>query len=250
MGAFNYPGCTIEDICPDTEVATVADAETSSPTKEPTPATEKPVVEAPSTTQTQSKNDANPLGQCKGKAKKPCIKDPACKFDRSSFTCSQKIVLPPQPTSKSPPAPASQPRTIDASRISTTCSHHPDRKPCVKDSTCIWNNSLQTCFELATFATSEKQDITIITNTEATAAAMAASSATISSTQIKCKIETMQWHPKTIDDRTCSNSNAYPPLWDNPPYNEQYLFKSHEQCCKIFYGQSCGMEDVCDGAMA
>jgi hypothetical protein len=52
-----------------------------------------------------------------------------------------------------------------------------------------------------------------------------------------------KWHPKTINDRTCSNSFDYPPVWDKD--SEKYFFDSFERCCSVFYDGRCAREDFC-----
>jgi len=57
-----------------------------------------------------------------------------------------------------------------------------------------------------------------------------------------------KWHPITAKDRICTNAEAYPPLWDTPPYSERYLSGSAEECCEEFYGDGiCRKIDACEG---
>ena len=55
-----------------------------------------------------------------------------------------------------------------------------------------------------------------------------------------------RWHPKTFIDRTCSNSDEYPPLWNKAPMSNKFLLGTAEECCSAFYSTGeCQIVNVC-----
>lgn len=242
MGVFNYKDCPQEDVCASSVSLTSSNpgtfsstnepihAFTGEPTLEPTGATSQKLLftKGPSQSPTLLIDEA-----CSGKSNKQCTKDKRCKYDRVRGICS----LIPEPTiSQSKPAQESELIAIDTTGDPTPTSELCQgfsKKKCVKYSECIWDTAENSCHypvQISTGIAVEKPDAT----------------ATPTSSNPNCKTNDMKWHPKTVNDRVCSNSNEYPPLWDNPPYSEKYLFTSFKQCCKRFYNGQCNKEDVCD----
>jgi len=167
---------------------------------------------------------------CSVKSRRQCLKDPGCRYDLPGRICVKvetKSQTTPEPSTMTKPA-------VDAkSRCGGML-----KKQCVKDPECIWHTSEKSCARLATTSGDIHENKGGITTTTTTTPE--------STTPASQNCVGRRWHPKTVTDRTCSNSHDYPPLWDNHPYSEQYLFNSFKQCCKVFYGGTCNQEDVCE----
>ncbi|KAL9180618.1 hypothetical protein ACHAXT_011071 [Thalassiosira profunda] len=53
------------------------------------------------------------------------------------------------------------------------------------------------------------------------------------------------WHEDVHASRTCSNSGAYPSVWDDDPSARSwFFFRSAEECCLTRYPDDCNIEDV------
>jgi len=58
--------------------------------------------------------------------------------------------------------------------------------------------------------------------------------------------EGKMYHPRNANDRTCSNDDDYPDLWNNPSEIGRHFFLTAEECCAAFYGEgSCNIDDIC-----
>jgi len=236
MSIFSYEDCEIEDICA-TEVAS-SDTNTVDPTKEPSEMptikpthnpsqqpTPTPLSEMPPhpSLQNNGSNDG-----CNGKSRKQCLKAPACTYDQTGNACVKTETN----NELAPPQPLVQIKT--GANTANKCESM-IRKPCIKDPECVWHISKKSCSQRTSsngMIIESKSDITTMT-TPATKSAPSASPI----------CNERKWHPKTVNDRTCSNSLHYPPLWN--VYPDQYLFQSFKQCCKKFYNGTCKQEDVC-----
>lgn len=269
VDVFGYLDCDIEDICLPEATSTNTNNQTQELTADqstgpPTPGstlrpTQQPTTKlyigtqtpgpTPSPTQQPTatlqkvgaKDDSN--GRCSGKNKKQCFNNPECRYERTGRMCvamettSHLVSKPTTSTTKLIP---------DAT---ITCNGKL-RKKCIKDPECTWVTSENFCAKTQTLGDAHENetgdtDMTTAATTKAeeiTAKTTVSTKTTPSDSQ---NCDKRRWHPKTITDRTCSNSHDYPSLWDNNPYSEQFLFRTFKQCCKKYYGGACKIEDVC-----
>jgi hypothetical protein len=51
-----------------------------------------------------------------------------------------------------------------------------------------------------------------------------------------------KYHPVSAVDRTCTNSDHYPPLWNS--MGETFFFKTGEECCDAFYDGDCEIVEL------
>ena len=165
----------------------------------------------------------NGFGHCMGKTKKQCAKETECKYNRVGRTC-EKMERKSQTQPTSPPSKAISHETMPQSN---SCGTRKNKKQCAKVDTCIWDPSINACSPQDA-APSNIKDIDSVTQPASQ------------------HCDGRRWHPRTVTDRTCSNSHDYPPLWDQPTYSTKYLFNSFESCCRVFYEGQCSKEDVCN----
>mmetsp|Transcript_19468 Transcript_19468/g.41640 ORF Transcript_19468/g.41640 Transcript_19468/m.41640 type:complete len:635 (+) Transcript_19468:2027-3931(+) len=212
------------------------------PTREPAPQlTSKPMpnpTKEPMTKLSTKKPTQKPLqnssagddsnNHCSGKSRRQCVNDSQCHYKRTGRICVE-IETTSQIANK-PTATITTPTNSVANRCGGKL-----RKQCIKDTECTWDTSEQSCDQLSATPTD-------IHENKGNIAATTATTELTTPASVNCD----RWHPKTITDRTCSNSQDYPSLWDNYPYSEQYVFNSFKQCCKKFYGGTCNQEDVCE----
>lgn len=58
--------------------------------------------------------------------------------------------------------------------------------------------------------------------------------------------ESALWHPTNDAHPICSNSNAYPSVWNDPALKHMYLLQTAQACCEQFYsGRVCEIVDTC-----
>ena len=58
-----------------------------------------------------------------------------------------------------------------------------------------------------------------------------------------------RYHPTSLTERICTNSNIYPSLWNEPGMTSKYFFTSPFDCCDMFYDGMCDeIVDVCSTA--
>ena len=58
-----------------------------------------------------------------------------------------------------------------------------------------------------------------------------------------------RYHPTSLTERICTNSNIYPSLWNEPGMTSKYFFTSPFDCCDVFYDGVCDdVVDVCSTA--
>ncbi|KAL9190778.1 hypothetical protein ACHAXT_000484 [Thalassiosira profunda] len=207
---------TVDECCEELSLsrgnhcAVYSNCATKSPTREPTPPpttnkpTPRPLV-SPETQQSIANDETNPCG---GKSYRRCSRDRRCTYNRPHRVCELK-----QPDPRPPDhnlTPNNEPSTA------ATCNGKRTRKHCRRTPSCIWNDGLKHC--------------------------TGPDNAPADAETTSC--EGRKWHPTSVDDRTCSNSDRYPPLWDHPATG--WLFDTYMQCCNAFYGGRCAKENVCE----
>ncbi|KAL7552813.1 hypothetical protein ACHAWF_018765 [Thalassiosira exigua] len=221
LAVFNYEPCPIEDICDPEYYSELV------PHREP--ASSSPLqtyLEIPTGIPTHSPlqrfNDLNvsPIN-CNTKSKRQCSKDAACAYDESRDICVMiGLLSEPEPSSSPTKPPTSGATPGSSCRLKST------RRKCAKDDRCTWQGS---CMPKH----STLGDSTALGGGHLDAQTTGTSGSNCSG----------KWHPKTINDRRCSNSFDYPPVWDKD--SEKYFFDSFERCCSVFYDGRCAREDFC-----
>jgi len=59
--------------------------------------------------------------------------------------------------------------------------------------------------------------------------------------------EGKKWHPKSITERVCSNSDEFPAIWGLPPMSDEFLLNTAEECCFQHYSDGdCEILDICN----
>lgn len=59
--------------------------------------------------------------------------------------------------------------------------------------------------------------------------------------------EGKKWHPKSITERVCSNSDEFPAIWGLPPLSDEFLLNTAEECCFQHYSDGdCEILDICN----
>ena len=203
---FGYSNCPLDNVCSSGIV-----------TPGPTPSlTRKPSA---------NDDDIGYSDPCMGKSQSEC-KARLCSWDTNQSGCVRLNAQNQSgPREEAPTSP---------------CTGH-NKKKCTKNPECEWDVSADSCGPFVESSPVSGDDIVNGSTTTSTTTI----TATAQSTNTK-NCDEMKWHPKTITDRTCSNSPDYPSLWDKKTYTGQYLFNSFKQCCKRFYGGSCNQENVCE----
>ena len=63
----------------------------------------------------------------------------------------------------------------------------------------------------------------------------------------KRNCEGKKWHPKSSTDRTCSNSDEFPAIWEMDGMRDTFLLSTAEKCCAAHYSDGdCKILDICE----
>jgi len=225
--------------------------------------------------------DDNPvMDPCSGNTKKKCKQAPLCTWNHSQRSCVthvDKIRFMPVPSSMPSPEPTEETNRsrctgksqkqcsklleCDWNKSTRSCSDSVEEKACEgrmyhprssKDRTCsndgeypvLWDTPVMSAKYLlpsgdqccASFYSDGPCTVVNVCST--------GNEPTIPTAAQDCSER--KWHPITVQDRICTNTVTYPPLWDTPSYSEKYLLTSAEKCCKEFYSDGvCHKLDSC-----
>jgi len=220
VNVFNYADCAMEDLCASSDVLTSGTS--MMPSQEPSliptkmssskPSTAMPTSEPPTKMPTSKPSSKMPISAPVHKSNpptNPCIgkKQRKCRAPLCIWDKSQNSCL----LVANQQNPSTKPTSPPAGEgtIRSRCTGKSKRR-CPEIPGCAWNSSIKSC--------ADNDD----------------------------GCEGRMYHPRSVEDRTCSNDRDYPEMWDRPGMIAKYLLTSADQCCASFYDDGpCNVVNVC-----
>lgn len=211
VNVFNYENCPTEDICASDDVVTFSPSQKPTPEPSTKMPTSQPSTKMPTTAPTHKSttvDDSGPTNPCSGKAQREC-KARLCIWDTSQSSC----VLFDEPSPSTPKPSSNTPTPVPMEEATRSQCRGKSKKQCVKAPDCGWN--MNSCVDSDEIVDDDGCD-------------------------------GKMYHPRSATDRTCSNDEDYPELWDKPSMRAIYFFTSADECCGAFYSDgTCNVVNVC-----
>lgn len=175
--------------------------------------------------------------------------------------CPMVDVCPPSPSPETPPAPSPEPSTppvatpapIDESTTAdaglgdaneNTCNGMA-RRDCRSHDSCVWDRSEKSCVR-AFSPCIRKRKKECRQDAECDWDASDGTCVELGKRDHGDDCQRRLYHPRSVNDFTCSNDDNYPSIWNDPSHRAEYLFESATECCKAFYGDAfCYVVNVC-----